>query len=949
MENLNNVNKQESLSLITIYRSLYILKKKFEKYKDEISKIYTKYFVKDKNNYNNIRCKIIKISSFKSLLKDVCTISNFSIIKLTSMNEIFISDLMSDDKIEEKLDFSIEQINNYITENLNKYNNIFYNKKIKPEIEISNIDSVAEDFTDYYPIAEYDKKGTLIYYYDQIKELNNENKGKLKSNEISLQEEYENNLKENDILYIETLPVIIADFIQSNSDYVIINNELDDNNLNNEIKSLFDSEIVKKIENDNTKLKEQIEKISVVKNEEKINNILQQKLELEKQIKLYEDILNNKKKSGHDTSYIEEFLKKLNEEKLILQNNINKEEKIEKENIDKIKSLERKKTEEKKKIIIRNMNKKRTIQMENRMNNFLQEIFYFYANQHFAMAHSPTFDEIAFAKVHMDMAEFSKFCIEFEIKIPKEKIVELFKKNTKNKKDMTFEEFKICLYKIGNAMNENKKDNIERRLRILNERIEKFKLENDDDDNENKKYNNISNIDNSKMIGNQIEKDQKEINELKKEYDRIKNFNYKDIFFEFQTYLGMNDPKIYRKKMKGFINPYHNNNDNFVNMNIDNNLIKQKRKEEFNRIQKMKNDLMIKNNYNEKKRMFKNNKSNYDIMKEEQEKKKERIKKKKEMEIKKQKEKEELEKQLAILEEEKRKNVFSFDRIENSNFDEFNINENNENDKNDNEKLDFLFQDDSDNSDEDILNRFGNKKKEKEKEKKVEEENKENENNNNIKNIDLNNNNENKENNVLENLFKNKNIDENILITQQIPQNKFNNTNTNTNNNDNDNNNRIKTEQKPITKSKIKINHSDFQILTENKNNNKYISQRYNTLNYSPSNPIYNKNQNSDFIYSPISNSKRQNNPFSIHNYNKNYLKNNKGKILMKSGENIVKSINHSNNMNYIYTSVNNIPNSRNQISIDENYNFNNNYYEQMNNNRIQSGNTKLFKKKMYK
>ena len=358
MENLNNVNKQESLSLITIYRSLYILKKKFEKYKDEISKIYTKYFVKDKNNYNNIRCKIIKISSFKSLLKDVCTISNFSIIKLTSMNEIFISDLMSDDKIEEKLDFSIEQINNYITENLNKYNNIFYNKKIKPEIEISNIDSVAEDFTDYYPIAEYDKKGTLIYYYDQIKELNNENKGKLKSNEISLQEEYENNLKENDILYIETLPVIIADFIQSNSDYVIINNELEDNSLNNEIKNLFDSEIVKKLENNNTKLKEQIEKISVVKNEEKINSILQQELELEKQIKLYEDILNNKKKTGHDTSYIEEFLKKLNEEKLILQSKINKEE-IEKENIEKIKTEEKKRTEEKereekkKKIIIK--------------------------------------------------------------------------------------------------------------------------------------------------------------------------------------------------------------------------------------------------------------------------------------------------------------------------------------------------------------------------------------------------------------------------------------------------------------------------------------------------------------------------------------------------------------------------------------------------------------------
>ncbi len=661
MENLNNSNKQESLSLITIYRSLYILKKKFEKYKDEISKIYTKYFIKDKNNYNNIRCKIIKISSFKSILKDICTISNFSIVKLNSINEIFISDLMTDEKIEEKLDFSIEQIYNYITENLNKYNNLFYNKKIKPAIEINIIDSIADDFSDYYPIAEYDKKGTLIYYYDQIKELNKENEGKLKSNEITLQQEYENNLKEKDILYVETLPVIIADFIQSNNDYVIINNELEDNILNNEIKNLFDSEIVKKLENNNTKLKEQIEKISVVKNEEKINSILQQELELEKQIKLYEDILNNKKKTGHDTSYIEEFLKKLNEEKLILQNKINKEE-IEKENIEKIKTEEKKRIEEEKKreekkkqLLIRKMNKKRTIQMENKMNNFLQEIFYFYANQHFAMAHSPTFDEIAFAKVHMDMAEFSKFCVEFEIKIPKEKIVELFKKNTKNKKDMTFEEFKVCLYKIGNAMNENKKDNIERRLRILNERIEKFKLENEETDN--KIYNNISNIDNSEMIENQIEKDKKEINELEKEYDRIKNFNYKDVFFEFQTHLGVNDPKIYRKKMKGFINPYQNNPDNFVNMNVDNYLIQQKRKEEINRIQKMKNDLMIKkNNYNDKKRVYKNFKSNYDIMKEKQEKKKERMRKIKEMEKKKTKRK----RRISYFGRRKKKKCFFF-------------------------------------------------------------------------------------------------------------------------------------------------------------------------------------------------------------------------------------------------------------------------------------------------
>ena len=49
--NSENFRNEDSKELITIYRSLYILKKKFEKYKNEISKIYTKFFVKDKNNY----------------------------------------------------------------------------------------------------------------------------------------------------------------------------------------------------------------------------------------------------------------------------------------------------------------------------------------------------------------------------------------------------------------------------------------------------------------------------------------------------------------------------------------------------------------------------------------------------------------------------------------------------------------------------------------------------------------------------------------------------------------------------------------------------------------------------------------------------------------------------------------------------------------------------------
>ena len=75
---------------------------------------------------------------------------------------------------------------------------------------------------------------------------------------MTIQEEYELNLKEENILYIETIPIIIADFIHLNPQYTIINNENDDIDLNKVIKVLFDEEILKRIERDNEDLNEKI-------------------------------------------------------------------------------------------------------------------------------------------------------------------------------------------------------------------------------------------------------------------------------------------------------------------------------------------------------------------------------------------------------------------------------------------------------------------------------------------------------------------------------------------------------------------------------------------------------------------------------------------------------------------------------------------------------------------
>ena len=782
----NILPKEESVEFIILYRSLYILKKKFEKYKEDISKIYTKYFVKDKNNYNNIRCKIIKISSFKSLLQQICNLVNMSIIKISSLNELFVSDLVSQKIQQERFNESIDQIYNYISDNLKKYNEIFFNKKIKPIIEINKIDNINEDLTEYYPIVEYNKKGDLICYYDQMKEKNKKYSSILKSHEITLEKEYELNEKENDILYIETLPVLIADFIQENPKYIIINSDVNDNELNNEIKNLFDGNILKKVERENKILKREIN-LPHINNEMRLQELLNQQLGIEKNIKLYQDLLNEKKKSGHDIKYIEDFLSKLNEEKKKINEKIKEEENKEqnnnhqKKNIYSISSISTNSN-----ITKTNLTKSKTVKFkislnelreEQKMINSLKEIFDFYANQHYPMASAPTFDEIAFRKINLDLAEFSKFCVEFEIPITKQKMSELFKKNTSNRKDMSFTEFKNSLEKIAQAMNDSKKEKLLHKIKLYKEILGKFKDTNDiiqdfkrksiyihENDINNPNKNNIRNSHRltthkaSILFDNKKKLYENELKEAQNELDKLKKLSYKGVFDEFIKFMGFNEPKIYRKKMKGFIIPFHDMTERVLEYKGG---YKYKKISRDEIIDRMKRDLRkVKNNDNKfnnyylkklreqkekedkkneiyEKRMkefIEDKKRKIAILKEEEKKEKERIekskltaediKKQKELEEEKEREKEremerekeriELERKEAEekrkeeekkIEEDKKRNVFSYDRIEKSEIDDINLDEE--------LNKDFFIEDDSQNSDEEILNNFGNNNKEK--------------------------------------------------------------------------------------------------------------------------------------------------------------------------------------------------------------------------------------------
>ena len=906
MQNSNNLSKNDPIMFNIICRSLFILKSKFEIYKNDINKLYTKYFVKDKNNYNNNTFKIIKKESFKNLLEEICNLINISIFKITSMNELFMSNFIPEIRNEERQNKAIEKINNYITDKIRKYNQIYFTRKIKPLIEINKIEEISDDFTNYYPIGEYDKNGNLINVFEQIKILNKENY--IKSKDLTLEEEYELNIKEDNILYIETLPMIIADFINLHSSYVIINTEINDSKLNNDIKNLFDGEIMKRIEKEYSNLTERIVNLpQTFEDEMKVKNILERHNEINKKIKIYENLLKQKKKSGENIIFLKEFVNQLKEEKEKFNKNISKEQK---------ELIKRNKINEKLKII-KNNNKENILNNDNIItitkteetieNNLstenlseetednLYEIFLFYANQQNEKLLSPTFDEMAYRKVRLNFDEFSKFLIDFEVKIQKEKLIELFNKNSTNKL-MSFEQFKNIFLKMGLPMNNYRKEKLFKKIKLYDV---KLKLE------KNKKNESIQNkLNELKMNENTIEE----------EYKRLNNLDYKGVKEEFDDYIGINQPNIYREKMKGFLDLKEREID-FENklifkkphlINISNKfklkknshkkllIDKEKKLEEF----KNNNNNIIENNENEiynQKDKIKENKFFYvskkekeELIKKEEEKQKLILLKKKleeeELEKKRKLEEEERQRKKALLEEEKRKYIFSFPRIEKSSLKDIEIDEKDE-------KL-LLIDSESENSDIEILNRFGNLNKkntsqiiEKENDNKIEnkiennnninnelENNKNNYNNNDNKNINDNNsdNNDNKNiNNKLEN--NDNNCDNNDKNINNKLENNDNNNNKLENKNNTSNNNNI------YEKELINSNRNETPKTIDNNKIKKIIIK-------SPSNPLYTRNN--DIYY--------KNNVYSPNKYISNNInqssKTERTKPLIKAGEKIISS-----------------------------------------------------------
>ena len=429
-ENLNKI-KLDSIHLEILYRSLYILKKKFEKYKNDIKSIYTKYYPEQNKSLTQSDFPIIKIVNFFPLLQEIFEKIKITIPRLTDIKTLFNYDISKFDKNSKEHLESIKLMEKNIflnnKKNLEKYNKIFYSKKIEPIVDYLIRRGNGNDLTEIKCITEYDRKGRVINTFNKLLE-NIGIKNSFKSITKNPKDEFDIIIEKGDSLYIEILPIILADFLQENKKLI------------KKINSEKDTNIFLSYKNNNN--------INNIKNNEKINLSLEEqkkicetkKYKLEKNIKFYQNLLTNKKKKNESYNYIIDFISKMESEKDRLDKEI-------KELTLKINAIifEEQKLERKKE-------KKK----EGKQDEKLHEIFNFYCSQHNAPSPYPTFAQIEYKGNHMNVSEFCKFCTEFKIPLKHDKLIEIYNKRVPliDKSEIDYNEFIILLEKISVIMNE---------------------------------------------------------------------------------------------------------------------------------------------------------------------------------------------------------------------------------------------------------------------------------------------------------------------------------------------------------------------------------------------------------------------------------------------------------------------------------------------------------------
>ena len=885
-DNINNINinminnkeidlceeQKKSIEALILYRSLYILKKKFESRKEIIRKIYNSFNLDTNANVPKYFSYQVSIDNFDIIAKIVFEKCNIILTILNNPKDILLSNLFLNlNKKMEEMTEIFKEIKEYILDEKNslvkKYNILYYEKKIKTKMikdiietkqnknkieekedekkreneEIVNMeekneikDEIKEEIKEedkeeeiQRKIVEYNRKGKIIKTYNKttndnitliIKAENKKNE-KLKQTRINQKEkekyftpkkelinidnndnnEYsgqipkiyniqniylidiENGKNYNNIIYIETLPLIIADYIQQFPYYCILETEDD---LSEELNILFDKELIEKMNSYEEALK--------IKNEKLINkeyqNYLIRKNKLENNIKIYENLINEKKLKGENTSYLEDMLEKLLMNNILVQNklkelitqnktllssptenelneintnnkeinkrNDNIENNFDSSNISNVSKTLNKSSHTNSKVLnnlIKNKSKLNEVRTKmirkakldtninfdkstitnktNKTDNStkilssIKEIFTFYSKQHNSIGAKLLFSDLEKNMEQIGCSEFYKFCVEFSIPITRLKSNDIFKKALTLSTQpyhklrlMNFDEFLISVKLLAKEINNNKiellKKNIENEKMKLNEVEEKQKKQKELD-----KYNNSININlgnnNNKKIFDKSEfyyqcekkKFTNEIFNLENKYNIEKEKNEEEVLNNFLNYLGINSKNEYKKRLKGFLLPFQIHDKkksltkvkNGIGSKLESEIIEASKifalqKEEKLKISLSKELMKKRSEFEEKKRMFKikNDKLIKDIIKNENKKYSDKL-----IDLKKEitrRKNEQIEMQKK--EEYERKNIISWNRLENFSINNLDIDE-----------IERICND-SNNSDEEIINKL---------------------------------------------------------------------------------------------------------------------------------------------------------------------------------------------------------------------------------------------------
>ena len=483
--------EKENIKTLTLYRSLYVLKRKFEIYKDKIYNVYAE-------AKGDIRSKllVIPVNEIASVLNNVMNLSDFLLITYSKYNEVLTAELLSEIS-KEKAMMITELIERYGKENVGKYNMIFYEKKMneikrKKQIEESKR---AKNEEIVKQIALYDKRGKIIMSHDDV--IINNVPLNLLSPAYEINEEDIAVLYSTQFIYCETLPLIIADFIQMNENIAIIDTN---DELSSELRSLFDGEIMRKC-GDITKVD------PIEENKNKLKDLLYEELNVDKSIDMYQNLIVEKLKKAENIQYLQKVVKKLQKQKKFIREAISRIQNGNSNNIQNDTTNFYENTNMNVNNISKNsINSIRFVndkglniskipthpKREDNRKNALREIFFFYCRQHNLVGSSPTFDTVKEKKENLDLAEFTKFCAEFQIRVNKSKLTEVFKKTASNSRLMNFDEFCISLQKLAIEINEEKKNflcekikesekevkEIEKSIKLLNEKQKKEEEEN---------------------------------------------------------------------------------------------------------------------------------------------------------------------------------------------------------------------------------------------------------------------------------------------------------------------------------------------------------------------------------------------------------------------------------------------------------------------------------------